>query len=211
MPLKKIKTDSVKLIKLAFFVALLLILSIEITAKSKNVYSNPSLGFEITKLNSWYFVSPKASIESTKQENLRKKIDMNKVSVPIVTISTKSQVGPVTPSVEIRARSSKRIKGLNPKYVMERFIIPGQKKIFYDVSIVQKPTEVTVSGFESAYSSMKFTYRLKDGRSFPVFTQQWLVFTNDIYFIITTNIAQNESKVLRDEIDRIVGSIRIDQ
>lgn len=92
---------------------------------------------------------------------------------------------------------------------MER-LITDYRKIFFNVEIIQKPIKTIISGFEASYIRLTSNYKLKDGRSYPTSSEQWLVFTNEIYFIVTTSIVQDESKVIKDEIGRIVGSIKID-
>ncbi len=87
-------------------------------AKNKNVFYNPNLGFGITKLDSWYFVSPNTSFETVKQTKTRGDLAVSKNSVPLVTIAKKT-MGPVQPILEVRANSLKGLKGIEPSHLME--------------------------------------------------------------------------------------------
>lgn len=210
MTLIKIRIDSVKLTRLIFFIVLLIIFSVEITAKNKNIFSNPNLGFEITKLDSWYFVSPKTSIESAKQAKTRKELAITKASVPVVTIATKSDTSElVYPSLEVRANSLRGFEGLKPVQVME-VLISKYKNIFFDVKIMKEPTEKNISGYEASYFSLNSTHHLQDGRSFPIYTEHWFIFANNIYFTITSSLLQNENQAVREEIKKIIDSLKIE-
>lgn len=190
---------------LTFFVFLPFSVSAD-HVKDNNVFHSPGLGFKITKVESWAYMSAKSSRDYLEQAVTRKKLSLKNVSLPLVTISKLK--GTVRPSLEVRARSLRGVIGLNPKDMMNKYF-PLMIKKYKNVEILQKPIKKEFSGLDASYFKFKSILRLRNGNTFPVVLEQWLVFSNNIYFIITGSYIKAENKKIADELHMMVNSIII--
>jgi len=114
----------------------------------------------------------------------------------------------VNPSFKINLKPYGDLKGI-PAQNLIRLLLPQLQKSFKDFAVVQAPTDVLVSGIQSAYIRINYTMELADGRSFPAASELWIVPRGDYFFMIGAGTRQDEKTGTRAEIQGILDSIRI--
>lgn len=197
--------------KILIVLSTFLVLS-NLTALSNdsNIFYSPAFGFKITKLDSWNYVSEDSVLSNLKQIKTRNNRDLSNVSPPLLSISKSTKFLKINPPyLEVRVKPIRYLIGKKPKDIMSK-LIPMYKKTFFDFELLEGPVEKKVAGFEASYMSYNST-AYYNNEKFPLtLTDQWLIFTNDFYFIITGSANMRTNENAREEIHQIVKTINIE-
>lgn len=197
-------------------VAAVLILSgCSAIAAEPDVYNNPTTGLEVTKPAEWSYLTATQNMENIKDAKLKDEefhAAIQKYATAPLVAMTKYPVpyDDVNPSFKVNIKPFGNLKGMSPQDIIS-LVVPQFKNAFQDFVLVQPPTEVVVSGIESAYARMNYTMEIPDGRSFPTTSELWIIPRGDYFFMVGAGTRQDERTGSRDEIQAILSSLKIER
>ena len=196
--------------KIAFALALVVGTA---TADDDNTFKSVTVGFEITKPNSWQFVTVEQHLENLKNTKLDDEdfhqLMLKYATTPLVAMTKYPEpYDDLNPSLKVNVKRFGKFKGTDPKQILA--IVSAQiKNVFADFKIVQKPRDTVVSGIKSAYMKMNYSLQSPDGRTFPTTSELWIVPRGEYFFMIGAGTNQDGKTGSRKEIEDILQSVRI--
>ena len=204
-----------RLLRETFFTIVLTLGAVEALAADSNVFNNPTAGIQLTKPAGWNYLTAAQNMDNIKAMKLNDDefhAAMKKyATAPLVAITKFAEpFEDVNPSFKINIKPYGGLKGMSPQEIIN-FIVPQFETRFKDFVLDQPPTQVMVSGIKSAYARMNYTMVVSDGRSFPTTSELWIVPRGDYFFIIGAGTRQDEITGSREEIQRILKTVKIEQ
>ncbi len=199
----------------AIFVFSLFFASTLCAEDNANVFKNVTVGLEVTKPESWHFLTADQNLESIKRMKLNDEefhsLVIKYSTAPLVIITKYSEpYDDVNPSLKINIKPFGNLKSRDPKEVLT--IISDQiKNVLKDYQVVQKPTDTEVAGIKSGYMRVKCSLQAKEGPSFPITSEFWIVPRGDFFFLIGGGTRQDEKTGTRIEIGEILKTLKIQQ
>lgn len=177
------------------------------------VFNNPTAGFQLKRPAQWHFATAAQHMENLKAIKLNDEefhAAMQKYSTaPLVAMMKYPEpFDDVNPSFKVNLKPYGELRGKSPTEIISLFV-PQLSKMFKDFSLVQPPTEAVVSGIKSGYIRMNYALEIPDGRTFPTTSELWIVPHGDYYFIIGAGTRQDEKTGSREEIKRILKTVKI--
>jgi hypothetical protein len=199
-------------IKLTALIAVMFsILSTQAT--ETNTYTNPTLGITITKPAEWRFITAEQVSENLartrlKDEEMQKAVQKY-ANAPVVAMMKYAEpFDDVNPSLKVNIRPIGVLADKDPKDIA-KLSVGAMGKMFQDFSIVTPPEDVTVSGLKGAHVKVHYTMQVADGPSFPTCSDLWIVPRGKFLFIIGSGTRQDEKTGKRDEIKKILDSLKL--
>ena len=178
-----------------------------------NTFKSVTVGFEVSKPASWQFVTAEQNLENLKNTELNdeefQRYVIKHSTAPLVAMMKHPEpFDDLNPSFKVQTKPFGQLKGMDPKQILA--MVSGQmKSAFRDFSIAQAPTDAVVSGIKSAYMRINYSLQIPDGRSFPTTSELWIVPKGDYFFMMGAGTRQDEKTGSRKEIQRIVGTVKI--
>jgi hypothetical protein len=83
--------------------------------------------------------------------------------------------------------------------------------MFKDFTIVQEPSQTSVSGLKAAHVRIHYSLQTPDGRTIPTASDLWIVPRGKFFFILGAGTRQDEKTGSRDEIQKILSSVVIEK
>lgn len=190
------------------------VVSLASFADEASHYSNPTVGLKLTKPEAWQFVSAQKNLESLKNVKLQdaefQAAMLKYATAPLVVLMKFPEPYPdVNPSFKVTIKPLGQLKGMDAKEIAGH-LLPLLQRTFKDVSVVQPPEDVTVSGLKGAYLRVTYTLEAVDAGPFPTSSELWIVPRGDYFFMIGAGTRTDEKTGTRDEIQAILNTIIIE-
>lgn len=184
-------------------------------ADAPSEFKNQTAGIALTRPAGWHTISAAQNMENIKamklhDEELHAMLKQYATAPLLAMTKYKEPFDDVNPSFKINLKPYGNLKGI-PAPELIKLVLPQFQRAFKDFVVVQVPTEVRVSGIQSAYARISYTMELPDGRSFPTASELWIVPHGDYFFMIGAGTRQDEKTGTRAEIQSILDTIRITQ
>ena len=191
----------------------ILISTCSAAADSPNSFVNEAAGLRLEKPNDWVYVTAAQNLDNIKAiklDDAEFHAAMQKyITAPLVAIMKYEEpYEDVNPSFKVNLKPYGLMKGKTPVELVE-FLIPQIGNVFKDFTVDQVPVAVTVSGIESAYARVTYSMETPDGRTFPTTSELWIVPHGDYFFMIGAGTRQDEKTGSREEIQGILGTLKI--
>jgi hypothetical protein len=193
---------------------LLLMIGTALAGDSENTFRSVSVGFEITKPESWQFLTAEQNLENLKRTKLSdeefKKLMLKYATAPLVAMMKHPEpFDDLNPSLKVNVKPFGQLKGIDPKQILS--MVSAQfVSIFKDYAVVEGPTDTEVSGIKSGYLRFNYSLQIPDGRTFPTTSEVWIVPRGDYFFMIGAGTRQDEKTGTRKEIQEILKTVKID-
>lgn len=186
-------------------------------------FERKKLGFSISKPSDWQFVSEKEHLEKLKSikianEDLREQLIKLSPAPLVAMVKHKEPFSNLNPSFKINvkpigkfANSIARItktREILAKEILEE-IIPNFKQILNNFKVRQKPVSLKISGLDAAYARFDYSLPVIDKKILRVASQIWIIPQKNYYYLIGSITRQDEETGSRDEIKKIIDSIKI--
>jgi hypothetical protein len=196
-------------------VVITLVFSTLAFAGTDNTFTNVTVGFSVTKPDSWQFFTAEQNLENLKRMQLKDeefRESMLKYSTaPLVAMTKYSEpYNDLNPSLKVNIKPLGNLKGMGAKEILN-MMVASLKDVFTDFEITVQPTETTVSGLRAGYVQFNYSVRSPDGRSFPTTSELWIIPRGDYFFMIGAGTRQDEMTGTRAEIQDIMKTVSIDQ
>jgi hypothetical protein len=180
-----------------------------------NTYKNPTVGLTLVKPADWHFMTAEQNAENLERTKLKdeqfQELVKKYASAPLVVITKyKEPYDDLNPSLKINMRPLGDFSAEDPKTILTRATAP-LKNALKDFKIVTAPKDTNVSGLKAAYAKFHYSLGIPDGRSFPTCSEMWVVPRGKHFFLIGTGTRQDEKTGKREEIQKIVDSLKIER
>jgi len=184
-------------------------------AAEKDTYTNPTLGFAITKPAEWHFMTAEQNAENLARTKLKdeefQKLAQKYATAPLVAITKYEEpYDDLNPSLKVNIRPLGAFSADNPTAILE-FMTKQLEKVFEDYKVITAPKETKMAGLKAAYLKVHFSMKIPDGRAFPTCSELWVVPRGKHFFMIGAGTRQDEKTGKRQEIEKILGTIKIDK
>ena len=183
-------------------------------AASDNTFTNVTVGFSVTKPDSWQFFTAEQNLENLKRMQLNdeqfRKVMLKYSTAPLVAMMKYPEpYDDLNPSLKVNVKPLGNLKGTDPKGIIS--LVAGPlKSVFKDFEITVPPTDTTVSGLRAGYTQFNYSLAIPDGRSLPTTSELWIVPRGDYFFMIGAGTRQDEKTGTRAEIQNILKTVKID-
>ncbi len=193
---------------------LFLISGMAYAGDSDNTFRSVTVGFEITKPESWHFLTAEQNLENLKRTKLSdeefKQLMLKYATAPLVAMTKHPEpFDDLNPSLKVNVRPFGQLKGTDPKQILAMVSVQFAG-IFKDYEVVEGPIDTEVSGISSGYLRFNYTIEIPDGRTFPTTSEVWIVPRGDYFFMIGAGTRQDEKTGTRKEIHEILKTAKID-
>lgn len=194
---------------------LFLMMGAAFAGESENTFRSVSVGFEITKPESWQFLTAEQNLENLKRTKLSDEefhqLMLKYATAPLVAMMKYPEpFDDLNPSLKVNVKPFGPLKGIDPKQILS--MVSAQfAGIFKDYKLVEGPVDTEVSGMKSGYLRFNYSLEIPDGRSFPTTSELWIVPRGDYFFMIGAGTRQDEKTGSRKEIQEILKTVKIDQ
>ena len=183
------------------------------TALAQELYENKTLGLSVQKPAAWFFVTDKQNrdnIARTKMADAEFQALVLKLSsAPVFAITKyREPYDDLNPSVKITARPAGRVDAGN-LLTVAKIAVAGIAAKVGKVASMEEPKSMQISGFPAAYAAIDFTLETQEGRQFATKSQLWIVLKDDLLFLIGAGTRQDERTGSRQEVQRVIDSIRL--
>ena len=184
-------------------------------AENKNTFTNPSIGFQITKPDSWHYATASQNLENLKRIQLNNsefQSAMQKyASAPLVVIAKYPEpFEDLNPTLKVSIKPYGSSRGQNPVEILN-VLLPQFKAVFKDLIISQSPTDDKIAGIKSAYTRFNYMLITAEGLKFPTTSELWIVPYGDYFFLMGAGTRQDETTGSRADIQHILETIIIDR
>lgn len=184
-------------------------------ADDQNVFSNPTLGFSVTKPANWHVASTQDFFRNLKLVELDDKQFQDQLQkyaqVPFLAFMKYPEpYDDVNPSFKVNVKPLAQLGGKDPKEILQ-MLVPVFKNAFRDFRTVDGPKDITIDGIPSAYAMFQYTLSVADGRTFPTTSDIFIIPRGNIFFMVGVGSRQDASQEDLIEIDSIIQSIKIQQ
>ena len=193
---------------------LFLMFGMAFAGDSDNTFRSVTVGFEITKPESWQFLTAEQNLENLKRAKLSDEefhqLMLKYATAPLVAMMKHPEpFDDLNPSLKVNVKPFGQLKGVDPKQILS--MVSGQfASIFKDYAVVEGPADREVSGIKSGYLRFNYSLQIPDGRTFPTTSELWIVPRGDYFFMIGSGTRQDEKTGTRREIHEILKTIKID-
>jgi hypothetical protein len=198
-------------------VALLLIIIFSTLshAAEADTFRNPCAGISITKPADWYYMGIDKNYENLKQSIMKdeelKKMSLKMADVPMIVIMKYPEpYNNLNPTLKIDVKPTGDYKGTNPKKILSAMTNP-MGDFFEGFKIIKGPTETKLDGMAGAYVRFNTIMKLEGGQSYPSCSEIWIIPRGEHIFMFSANTRQDEKNCKRDEIRKIIDTIKIDR
>jgi hypothetical protein len=180
----------------------------------KDTYNNPTVGFSVTKPAEWYFLSAEQSAENLARARLKdeefQKLVQKYATAPVVAITKYEEpYDDLNPSLKVNIRPLGNFSANKPTAILD-LISKQFESLFEDFEVVTAPKETKMAGLKAGYLKVHFSMKIPDGRTFPTCSELWVVPRGKHFFMIGAGTRQDEKTGKREEIEKILGTIKID-
>jgi len=184
-------------------------------AAEADTFRNPCAGISITKPAEWYYIGIDQNYENLKKSKMKneelKKMSLKIAYVPMLIITKyKEPYNNLNPTLKIDAKPSGDFKGTDPKKMLSG-LISSMNDIFNGYKIAKGPVETKIDDLAGAYVRFNTIMELEGGQAYPSCSEIWLIPRGDHIFIFSANTRQDEKNCTREEIRKIIGTIKIDK
>lgn len=182
-------------------------------AESKDVFTLPYVGMEITKQRDWHFTNVTLAADSAKSVQFQDKefadLVAKSTAVPLAIITKYPEsYEDVNPSLKIDVQP---LTNLNGKTATElsNFVLGMFSTAVKDFEILQKPTDVEVGAFKASYFRIRYTVEFADNTSYRTVSELWII-TRDQYYLLFGAATLDDDKTLsRGEIAEMLKSLKV--
>jgi hypothetical protein len=180
----------------------------------KDTYNNPTLGFSVTKPVEWYFMSAEQNAENLARARLKdeefQKLVQKYATAPMVAITKYEEpYDDLNPSLKVNVRPLGSFSANKPTAILD-LISKQFESLFEDFKVVTAPKETKLAGLKAGYLKVHFSMKIPDGRTFPTCSELWVVPRGKHFFMIGAGTRQDEKTGKREEIEKILSTIKID-
>ena len=184
-------------------------------ANGGDVYSNPTVGFSVTKPTTWKFVTAQQNSDNIARVQTDDKemqaLMLKHTTAPLVAFfKYEEPFGDVNPSFKVQFRPFGDMDPTKPSRVVDA-VLPSLKRGFSDMIVEERSDERVVDGIKSSYLRMRYTLRTADGQNFLTTSELWVVPRGNFFFLLGAGTRTDERTGSRSEISSIVETIRIRQ
>lgn len=178
-----------------------------------NQFQSTVAGFEIRKPPSWRFSSSADHLEELKELKLedaefqRRLVESSRLPLVII-MKHPEPYEDLNPTVKVQFRPMDSFKEVPPKDIV-RGVLSGLGAAFNNLKVTVEPRETEISGLEAGYVEFEYDLETQEGLSFPTTSQIWIVPNGDFMFIIGAGTRTDEASGSREEIRKIVETVKI--
>jgi hypothetical protein len=181
----------------------------------KNEYTNPTVGFKVTKPSTWNYIS--AETITTNRENIRLKDEDLRAAIreratpPLVAMTKyKEPYDDLNPTISIVFRPAGSLQGKPATEIMSA-VVRTMQNALHDFKFIREIHETEISGLKASH--MRATYRIsnKEGRDFSVVSRMWMVPRGAFIFLIGMSGPRSGQDVSEAEFDQVLQSIKIEK
>ena len=199
----------------AVIALLMLIFSTVSYAAEADTFRNPCAGISITKPAEWYYMGIDQNYENLKKSIMKseelKKMSLKMADVPMVIITKYPEpYNNLNPTLKIDAKPSGEFKGTNPKKILSA-MTDSMDAFFDGFKIIKGPTETKVDGMVGAYVRFNTIMKMEGGQPYLSCSEIWLIPRGEHMFMFSANTRQDEKNCTREEIRKIIDTIKIDR
>lgn len=190
----------------------LLAVPAESSSDDPNLFHSQTLGFRITKLPTWHFMTAEQHWENIQRidpENEEFQTLVARYSTaPLVVIAKHQEpFDDLNPTLKVNARLTGPLEeGKTGSEILET-IERSLARLFQDFQVLHPPIEVEVGGLAAGYMSMNYSLAIPDGRTFPTRSELWVIPRGSYFWILGAGTRQDEATGTRSEIRRMLKSI----
>lgn len=184
-------------------------------ANEKNVYINPTAGFQIAKPDSWNFMSIEKF--TANRENIRLKDEelgvaiRERASAPLVAITKHEEpYDDLNPTITVVLRPVGPLQG-KPATEIMAFAVRPMQNAFHDFKYIRDIHEIEISGLKASHMQASYTISNKEGRNFKVVSRMWMVPRGAFIFLIGMSGPESGPDVSGAEFDHVLKSIKIEK
>ena len=193
---------------------LFLMIGMAFAGDSENTFRSATVGFEVTKPESWQFLTAQQNLENLKRTKLSneefQQLMLKYATAPLVAMMKHPEpFDDLNPSLKVNVKPFGQLKGTDPKQILSMVSVQFAS-IFKDYEVVEAPTDTQVSGIKSGYLRFNYSLQIPDGRTFPTTSELWIVPRGDYFFMIGAGTRQDEKTGTRKEIREILKTVKID-
>jgi hypothetical protein len=193
---------------------LFLMIGMAFAGDSENTFRSATVGFEVTKPESWQFLTAQQNLENLKRTKLSNEefhqLMLKYATAPLVAMMKHPEpFDDLNPSLKVNVKPFGQLKGTDPKQILSMVSVQFAS-IFKDYEVVEAPTDTQVSGIKSGYLRFNYSLQIPDGRTFPTTSELWIVPRGDYFFMIGAGTRQDEKTGTRKEIQEILETVKID-
>ncbi len=184
-------------------------------AAETDTFRNPCAGISITKPSDWYFMGIDKNYENLKNSIMKdeelKKLSLKMADVPMIVIMKYQEpYNNLNPTLKIDVKPTGDYKGTNPKKILSA-MTASMGDFFDGFKIIKGPVESKIDGMNGAYIRFNTIMKMEGGQSYPSCSEIWVIPRGDHMFMFSANTRQDEKNCKRDEIRKIIDSIKIDR
>ncbi len=199
----------------AVIALLMLIFSTVSYAAEAETFRNPCAGISITKPAEWYYMGIDQNYENLKKSIMKseelKKMSLKMADVQMVIITKYPEpYNNLNPTLKIDAKPSGEFKGTNPKKILSA-MTDSMDAFFDGFKIIKGPTETKVDGMVGAYVRFNTIMKMEGGQPYLSCSEIWLIPRGEHMFMFSANTRQDEKNCTREEIRKIIDTIKIDR
>ncbi len=193
---------------------LFLMMGMAFAGESEDTFKSVSVGFEVTKPESWQFLTAEQNLENLKQTKLSdeefQKLMLKYATAPLVAMMKHPEpFDDLNPSLKVNVKPFGQLRGTDPKQILSMVSVQFAS-IFKDYELMEGPIDTEVSGIKSGYLRFNYSLQIPDGRTFPTTSELWIVPRGDYFFMIGAGTRQDEKTGTRKEIQEILKTVKID-
>lgn len=181
-------------------------------AVAQETYTNPTLGFSISKPASWHYATAEQHRENLARADFTdpkfKELVTRYSRTPFLAITRHKEPHPdLNPSVRVNVRELGGLKGQSPE-ALTQILASSLAKVLKDFTVAEGPKAIQLSGHPAAY--LRANYMLEAaGQAFPTTSELWIVPRGDMFFMIGAGTRQDEKSGTRKEVKAIIDTIKI--
>ena len=145
-----------------------------------------------------------------KDEEL-KKLSLKMADVPMIVIMKYPEpYNNLNPTLKVDVKPTGDYKGTNPKKILSA-MTASMGDFFDGFKIIKGPMDAKIDGMNGAYVRFNTIMKMEDGQSYPSCSEIWVIPRGDHIFMFSANTRQDEKNCKRDEIRKIIDTIKIDR
>lgn len=180
-----------------------------------DTYSNPTLGFSLTKPADWHFMTAEQNAENLARTKLKdeemQKLAQKYATAPLVAITKYEEpYDDLNPSVKVNMRPLGNFSADKPTAILD-FMAKQLESALEDFKVIAAPKETKVAGLKAGYLKVYYSMKISDGRTFPTCSELWVVPRGKHFFLIGAGTRQDEKTGKREDIQKILGTIKIEK
>jgi hypothetical protein len=201
--------------KTTIAIATLMTTCLAFAQDTDNTFSNPTVGFSITKPTEWQFVTADQHMENLSRTLLNDKQmqeAMQKYATAPLVVMMKypEPYDDLNPSFKANIKPLGNLSADDPVAIINLMTGP-MAKMFKDFKIAEPASETRVSGLKAAHVSIHYSLQIPDGRVFPTASDLWIVPRGKYFFVLGAGTRQDGKTGSREEIEKILSSVVIEK